>query len=554
MSFAEVTNNGTTLITSSNSGTDPKTGFGLAGSYYNITTTAEFTGSITISFSYDENEINCDEIELKLMHWDSDLEEWVDVTVLLDVVNNVIYGETSSLSTFSIFQPDEAPPTTELTTIGELGQENWYSSDVYIILSAEDALSDVEKVEFSFDNSVWHEYSELFLYITEGETVIYFRSTNSAGNVEATKSELIKIDKNSPDTSIQLDGTLGDGGWYVSDVTIEFEIFDDLSGGDITEYRLNNNDWYECTGTISISNEGDNTLYYRSIDKAGNIGEIKFEEFKIDKTAPETTVLLTGILGSDDWFTSNVTISFIVIEDSSGLKSIEYSFNGTEWFEYLGEFNITQEGIMSLYFKSTDEAGNEEITKMETVSIDYSTPLTELIVSPVSNTDDTIFVSYESAFVLVGTDSFSGISQTYYRINESEWMIFNDFFNITGPIGEYIIEYFSIDAAGNVESVQSTYVVLIEGFGEEFQGFGILRVNGQRIIGFATMTITSDTIQMEIEDQTVEWEILDSSEYGSIEIIHGENDSGWITAIIIRRGDSVFIIAFGTGISFFGYS
>jgi len=264
--------------------------------------------------------------------------------------------------------------------------------------------------------------------------------------------------------------------------------------------------------------------------------------------------VLTGLLGLEDWFISNVTVSFTVIEDFSGLLSTEYSFDGVAWYEYFEEFNITQEGITTLFFKSTDVAGNVEITKIESVSIDYSTPLTELIISPVSNSSDTIFVNYESSFILVGTDSFSGISKTYYRINESDWRVFNDFFNITGPLGEYVIEYYSVDVSGNIESVHFTTVELVESFGEEFQGFGMLRISGQRIVGFATMTITSDTIQMEIEDQTVEWEILDTSEYGSIEIYHGENDTGWITAIVIRRGDSVFIIAFGTGIFFIGCS
>ncbi len=554
MTFTEVTDNGSTLITSSNSGIDPETGFGLAGNYYNITTTAEFTGTISIALSYEENEINCDETELKLMHYNSDLEEWVDITTSIDLINNLIYGETSSLSTFSIFQPDETPPTTLLTLVGEEGQENWFSSDVYIILSAEDALSDLETVEYQIDNGLWNEYSELFPITTVGETMIHFRSTDSAGNVEPTKSTLIKIDKTSPETTITVDGTLGGDNWYTSEVTFEFAITDDLSGVAITRYSLDSINWYETSGPVSISTEGYNTLYYFSLDKAGNIEEVKSEEFKIDTTAPETTTVLTGLLGLEDWFISNVTVSFTVIEDFSGLLSTEYSFDGVAWYEYFEEFNITQEGITTLFFKSTDVAGNVEITKIESVSIDYSTPLTELIISPVSNSSDTIFVNYESSFILVGTDSFSGISKTYYRINESDWRVFNDFFNITGPLGEYVIEYYSVDVSGNIESVHFTTVELVESFGEEFQGFGMLRISGQRIVGFATMTITSDTIQMEIEDQTVEWEILDTSEYGSIEIYHGENDTGWITAIVIRRGDSVFIIAFGTGIFFIGCS
>lgn len=554
MTYGEITDNGTTTITSTTKGVDPQTGFGLAGDYYNITTTAEYSGTITLSFAYDEDEIECDETELQLMHWDDDLGEWIDVTTFIDTENNIIYGETSSLSTFSIFQPDITPPTTKLVKKGSLGVDNWYSSDVYVILSAKDTLSKIDKIEYSFDNTEWYEYSDLFSITEEGETTIYFKSTDSAGNVEFAKSEIIKIDKTLPESTINLSGNEGGDGWFISDVSIELDSVDVLSGEYLIEYSLDEAEWQQYTAPLTVSSDGYHMLEYKSIDKAGNIESVKSVEFKIDQTAPETTIIIDGTPGLEEWYISQVNVSFSTLDTNSGTAYIEYSYNGVDWYTYLDKINIASEGFTSLYFKSTDIAGNTEEVQLETISIDYSLPDTELIISPVSNQSDTIYVAYESSFVLIGLDEYSGTAYTFYRINGSEWLEYQKPFNLTGELGEYIIEYYSIDAAGNIEEIQSTVVLLVESFGEEFEGFGILRLNGQRLIGYATLTVTEDMIDMEIDDQTASWDVVDYSEFGNVEFYYGENESGHILVIIIRFEDKVCTMAVGSGVYFISYS
>jgi hypothetical protein len=37
------------------------------------------------------------------MHWNETLQQWEDITTLLDKENNLIYGETSHLSIFTVF-------------------------------------------------------------------------------------------------------------------------------------------------------------------------------------------------------------------------------------------------------------------------------------------------------------------------------------------------------------------------------------------------------------------------------------------------------------------
>jgi parallel beta-helix repeat protein len=100
MTFDDITESGTTTVTTSTTNPGEElVNFKFIGSYYNITTTATFSGDITITLSYDDTGIPpAQEANLRLKHWDGTA--WIDVTTSIDTVNNIVYGLTNSLSPF----------------------------------------------------------------------------------------------------------------------------------------------------------------------------------------------------------------------------------------------------------------------------------------------------------------------------------------------------------------------------------------------------------------------------------------------------------------------
>jgi hypothetical protein len=74
------------------------------GIYYNLSTTATFTGNIQVCINYNEATLTVPENTLRLLHWDTTLnpDQWVDITTSLNTTTNVICGLTSSLSPFVI--------------------------------------------------------------------------------------------------------------------------------------------------------------------------------------------------------------------------------------------------------------------------------------------------------------------------------------------------------------------------------------------------------------------------------------------------------------------
>ena len=101
LTFGSVTTEGTTTVTSSTQGVPLPLGFQLGDPpvYYDLATTAEYSGSITVCFTYDpaayQNPGN-----LRLLHGVAGV--WTDVTTSLDQASHVICGTTTSLSPFSL--------------------------------------------------------------------------------------------------------------------------------------------------------------------------------------------------------------------------------------------------------------------------------------------------------------------------------------------------------------------------------------------------------------------------------------------------------------------
>ena len=106
ISFDNVIGAGTTTVTSGTvGGTDspaPPQGFRLGNPpiYYDIQTTASFTGTVTVCFTYSDGDVQ-NESKLRLLHRSSN-GTWEDITTSLSTTTNTICGETTSLSPFIV--------------------------------------------------------------------------------------------------------------------------------------------------------------------------------------------------------------------------------------------------------------------------------------------------------------------------------------------------------------------------------------------------------------------------------------------------------------------
>jgi hypothetical protein len=77
-------------------------GFIARGTTHHITTTATYAGPVTVGISYNSSGIPTED-DMRLFHCDGS--SWHDITTSVDTVNNIIYGQDSTLSWWWIGDP-----------------------------------------------------------------------------------------------------------------------------------------------------------------------------------------------------------------------------------------------------------------------------------------------------------------------------------------------------------------------------------------------------------------------------------------------------------------
>jgi hypothetical protein len=108
LTFDSVTVSGITTLEITDQGPPPDAGFKLCGSYYEISTTAVYTDSITICFYYGGTSCANKKKPPLLRHYENG--SWVPMdTTHWDSSNNIICGAVESFSIFALFESDTSP-------------------------------------------------------------------------------------------------------------------------------------------------------------------------------------------------------------------------------------------------------------------------------------------------------------------------------------------------------------------------------------------------------------------------------------------------------------
>ena len=211
--------------------------------------------------------------------------------------------------------------------------------------------------------------------VTENGTV-YAEATDSAGNKVTAELIIDNIDTTKPTKPVITSPNGGD--WTNQDVVVTVTSTDEPSGIDHYEW-YENGTWTtegltttDEVGTITFTDNMDETVRFRAVDKAGNISEEATTVVKIDKTLPKVTLSPNG--GNYTMPTSgNATIKTTLTaadEGGSTLNTLQYAWstsNSTEptsgWTAFtsgstVSKTDISAAGTYYLWTKVTDKAGN----------------------------------------------------------------------------------------------------------------------------------------------------------------------------------------------------
>jgi len=188
---------------------------------------------------------------------------------------------------------------------------------------------------------------------------------NTGEDVSDTPFKMVDIAP--PTTRMELEGALGQNGWYVSGVNVSLIAIDNSRILE-TEYSFDNSSWTIYNPHLCLVDEGSRTIYYRSEDLAGNVEPVRSGVVRIDSTAPSLSIT-SPVNGSS--VAEGVVFSWSASDGVSGVARYEVRLNAGAWTD----MGTAQEwetvglvrGTNTFEVRAADVAGNGV-----TVSVEFS--------------------------------------------------------------------------------------------------------------------------------------------------------------------------------------
>jgi len=177
-----------------------------------------------------------------------------------------------------------------------------------------------------------------------------------------------------------------------------------------------------------------------------------------DSTPPTTTAALTSTLGTNGWYTSDVTVNLTAVDNVGGMGlNATYYRIGTSggWTVFSSPFIVSTEGTTAVQFYSRDNASNDESIKSVLIDIDLTPPDTASDVTGTLGANG--WYTSSATILLVPSDAApgSGINYTMYRVDGGSWTTYTTSFDVSAD-GSHLVESYSVDNASNVGSTNST--------------------------------------------------------------------------------------------------
>ena len=345
-----------------------------------------------------------------------------------------------------------------------------------------------------------------------GTYSIYYDSMDASGNNAIQVNRTVNVVDTTPPV-ITLNGTnpqtieLGSGYTELGAIT-----------NDGSQVTINSDEFRDIVGTYSI--------YYDSTDTAGNDATQVIRAVNVVDTTPPV-ITLNGVNPQTIELGSGYTELGVTTDDGS-----QVTINSDEFRDIVGTYSI--------YYDSTDTAGNDATQVIRTVNVvDTTSPIITL------NGTNPQIIEFGDGYAELGAITNDGSQVT---INTA---------NFTDSVGTYSIYYDSMDASGNnaiqvnrtVNVVDTTPpVITLNGtnpqtieLGSGYTELGAITNDGSQV------TINSDEFRDIVGTYSIYYDSTDTAGNDATQVIRTVNVVDTTSPIITLNGTNPQIIEFGDG-------
>ncbi|GAB3938784.1 OmpL47-type beta-barrel domain-containing protein [Micromonospora vulcania] len=276
---------------------------------------------------------------------------------------------------------DTTPPTVTAEVSGDRDADGNYLGAATVTVTATDADSGVDTVEYQVDDTNFQPYTQPVVVTAVGDHSVQFRATDQAGNTSTVGSVSFRIvepdeeDTTPPAVTANLAGEQDDDGNYIGTATATLAATDAGSGVATIEYSLDGAAFTAYTEPIVVDGVGMHMLHYRATDVAGNTSAEQMAHFTVvappveDTTPPTATAAVAGEQDENGAYVGVATVTVTATDAGSGVATIEYALDTGGWTPYAAPVSVRTTGAHTLRYRATDTAGNTSAEQSATFTV-----------------------------------------------------------------------------------------------------------------------------------------------------------------------------------------
>lgn len=346
------------------------------------------------------------------------------------------------------------PSCTLEITSGTTGSNGWYVGNVKVQFKSKKTTSSGAKItSYGISTSSTATYNkENSVTITkDGTSKVYGYVKDSSGKT-AVCTITVKKDTTKPKCNLTiLSGTKNENGKYVGNVKVGFSSKTDAGSG-VSSYGISTSSKADYNGkqNYTISKVGTTKVYGYVKDKAGHTSvcstSVTIEETKSVVSKPSCELQVTsGTLGNNNWYTSNIVVSFKNKTTTNGASIVKFGIGTSENYSGANNYTLSADGTHIIKGYVEDSNGYKSTCSI-TVKRDATKPSCSLSVISGTKNDSDQYTSDIKIGFKSKTDATSGMNS--YGIGKSTTYQNNTSYIISTD-GTYTINGYVKDNAGN---------------------------------------------------------------------------------------------------------
>ncbi|OFZ78507.1 MAG: hypothetical protein A2583_05465 [Bdellovibrionales bacterium RIFOXYD1_FULL_53_11] len=272
------------------------------------------------------------------------------------------------------------------------GAATFISLGSAITLVAQDNLSGISSIEYSWDGTSFSPYTKPVAVDKAGQQAFHFRSADRVGNIEASKRIDFVADGTAPASELRLNrqSAAGPG---VSPTTINGKNFlSDSVAFSVAaqdDYSKVRQTWVVIDGKqqlyirpVYFLQEGPHTFGYYSVDNTGNKEPLKSISIHTVSSTPRTaarTASRVVNMGGINYARSDFQLLIDSQPNVAGIEKVEYKVDQeADYKPYIEAVRFSAPGLHTVSYRSIDRVGNAEPAKSYNVFITDTAPETAL--------------------------------------------------------------------------------------------------------------------------------------------------------------------------------